>query len=133
MKLGTQTNSLINHLYGRSVIGQPEPIVGMGCTLLGWTDRNAGTIIEVSKTANGKSVLLKVQEDRAVLISGDLMSEGQEYEYTPNPKARVYLFRQSGDGMWHEVVVNEDTGRLNKTSGKGLIIGERDSYRDPSF
>ena len=35
MKLGSQTGSVINHLYSRAVIGQPKPKVGMGCTLLG--------------------------------------------------------------------------------------------------
>lgn len=32
MKLGTQTGSVINHLYSRGVIGQPTPEVGMGAT-----------------------------------------------------------------------------------------------------
>jgi hypothetical protein len=34
MRIGTQTNSLVNHLYSRAVNGQPEPVIGMGATLL---------------------------------------------------------------------------------------------------
>ncbi len=58
MKLGTQTGSVINHLHSRAVIGQPEPVVGMGATMLLWSDRRACTItnninniITFSKTA----------------------------------------------------------------------------------
>jgi hypothetical protein len=43
MHLGTQTGSLTNHLYSR--IKLPSEVkVGDGATLLGWTDRYAGTV-----------------------------------------------------------------------------------------
>jgi primosomal protein N' len=57
MKLGAQTASLTNHLQSRATIGQPEPTVGMGATLLGWTDRYAGTIVEVLPQKNGSVIL----------------------------------------------------------------------------
>ena len=41
MNIGTQTSSLVNHLYSRMTIGEPEPTVGMGVTMLSWSDRNA--------------------------------------------------------------------------------------------
>ncbi|MBI0325563.1 hypothetical protein [Burkholderia plantarii] len=44
---------LVNHLQARAVIGQPEPVVGMGVTILAWTDRYAGTIVKIEKLRSG--------------------------------------------------------------------------------
>lgn len=135
MKLGTQTASLINHLQSRATIGQPEPTVGMGATLLGWTDRYAGTIVEVLPNKNG-SVIVKVQHDNVKLVSGSAMSENQTWEYERNPQGSIECFRRGPDanGAWDRVQFNTETKRWNKLdSGKGLVIGRRDYYRDPCF
>jgi hypothetical protein len=134
MKLGTQTASVVNHLQARGVIGQPKAVVGMGVTLLGWTDRDAGTITKVTEVAGSKRVAcyIEVVRDNSVLISGSTASESQEYSYTPG-KGQPSTFRQLHTGFWEEVRVNELTGKFVKTGGKGLRIGERDTYRDPSF
>lgn len=131
MQIGTQTASLINHLQARSVIGQPEPTVGMGATILCWTDRRAGTIIEVGKI--GKATKLVVQEDRATLTSGPITSEAQAYTYAPNPKGSTTTFKQAANGTWQEVYRNPETGRWILAKGHGLRIGAREAYTDPSF
>ena len=127
LKLGTQTGSLVNHLYSRSVNGQPVPTIGMGATILNWTDRKAGTIIEVNKT------IIRVQEDNATRIDNNGMSECQEYEYTANPDGYVHTFRQDKNGMWSAVYFNEKTKRYNKSGGSGVLIGRREQYHDYSF
>ncbi|WBF05186.1 hypothetical protein [Burkholderia phage CSP3] len=142
MQLGTQTASLVNHLQSRAVVGQPEPVVGMGVTLLAWTDRDAGTIQRVFKV--GKSTLIEVTRDDAELISGSTMSEDQEWKFTPNPEGSRYVFRMADSGMWEEVIqavtYDDDGNRKVSTrwskrrgGGYGLRIGERDKYRDPCF
>ena len=45
MKPGREPSSPIKHLRNGS--NGPEPTVGMGATILHWTDRTAGTIVEV--------------------------------------------------------------------------------------
>ena len=47
MRPGTDTGSAMNALYSRMTKGQPEPVVGMGATILAWTDRYAATIASV--------------------------------------------------------------------------------------
>ncbi|UTS52150.1 hypothetical protein [Synechococcus phage BUCT-ZZ01] len=131
MKLGTQTGSLVNHIYSRGVIGQPDAAVGMGATMLGWTDRYPGTVIEVFKI--GKSIALAVQEDDAKRIDKNGMSESQDYEFTPNPKGRVSHFKQKDDGTWVNVYKDADTNRWKQTGSRGLRLGERDKYYDFSF
>lgn len=71
MKLGTETASLINHLHSRAVIGQPEPVIGMGVTFLGWTDRSAGTIFRVFKQP-GKAglTIIECRNDTARCVAG---------------------------------------------------------------
>lgn len=127
MKLGTQTASLTNHLLARSVIGQPEPVVGMGATMLCWTDRHACTIVDVTGDR------IKVQEDKATRTDNNGMSESQTYTYESDPKGAVHTFRKAKNGMWQQVRLNERSGRYVKTEGQGLRIGERDEYRDFSF
>lgn len=129
MRLGTQTGSLMNHLYGRAVKGQPTPAIGMGATVLAWTDRRAATIIDV----NGR--IVTVQDDTATRIDGNGMSECQQYSFSENLYGAVTTFRQRKDGIWEEVRWNAETRRWNKVSGggHGLRIGERCHYHDYSF
>lgn len=129
MKIGSETGSLINHLYSRATLGEPRPQVGMGATLLCWTDRHPATIVEV----NDKGRYIVVQDDDYRRVDSNGMSEAQEYEYTPNTKAPTRIFRKSRKGEWVQCVRNPETGRLIQARGPGLRLGEREKYHDFSF
>jgi hypothetical protein len=132
MKLGRETGSLINHLQSVATRGQPTPAVGMGATVLGWTDRHAATIIDVFNV--GKTQYVTVQYDDSRRTDTNGMSESQTYEYTPNPYGIKETYRFSGQtGQWQAVRKNTETGRWKKTSGYGLRIGVREKYHDFSF
>ena len=134
MKLGTQTGSMTNHIYSRAVIGQPAPTVGMGCTVLCWTDHHAGTIIDVNEI--GKYPTIYVRQDRAVRTDKNGFSEDQTWTYEPNPQGSLYRF-QFRNNRWIEVDLNPKTGRFNLINGgkagSGLMIGRREEYYDPCF
>lgn len=130
MNLGTQTNSLTNHLMSRATIGQPDPQVGMGATVLCWTDRHAATIFRVFKV--GKSQFVEVRRDIATRVDRNGMSEAQDYTYKTTPNGSADIFRFNG-GRWEHVRFNEDTKRWNATRGNGLRIGDRNEYHDFSF
>lgn len=119
LKLGTGTGSLINYLY--SGMTDDKPVVGMGATILGWTDRYPATIVEV---VNDKTIV--IQEDHAERIDKNGMSESQEYIYSPNTNAvkRTYTLRKNG--AW---VIQGDSMK----NGSRLLIGEREKYYDFSF
>jgi hypothetical protein len=124
--------SLINRLQERMVVGAPTPVVGMGATMTSYSDRHAGTIIEVKKV--GKGLLITVQADDVKRIDNNGMSESQEYQYTPNPNGATYLYKQKEPNTrWVAMYMNQETGRLNKSERGGLVIGERDEYYDFSF
>lgn len=127
MRIGKETGSLVNHLYSRGVIGQPEPEIGMGATMLLWSDRHAGTVV----SWDGK--VLGVQRDNPEIVSGHGNDGSAKYEYKPNPSGPVYYFRREPDGRWMHVRKNPETGRWNKSGGYGLKIGVRDEHYDPSF
>lgn len=131
LNTGTQTNSLVNHLYSRSVIGQPAPTVGMGATILGWTDRSPATVVAVFNV--GKSEFITVQYDAYKRVDGNGMSECQDYEYSPDLNGVTLTFRKSRNGSWDQVRKSEETGRWAKTGGPGLRIGRRERYYDFSF
>jgi hypothetical protein len=114
MKAGTETGSLVNHVMSANAV---KPEVGMGCTILHWTDRSAGTVVEVSKS--GKTV--KVQGDKITRIDKNGMSECQDYMYERDETAGIQTFRLTKRG-WRGV-----------GGGPGLALGYRRAYHDYSF
>lgn len=129
MKLGSQTSSLTNHLYSRMVKGQPVPTVGMGATILSWTDRHGATIVDVRKAGQ----YIAVTRDDCKRTDNNGMSEDQTYSYTTRPDGAKQWYKRETDGRWSEVIFNPNTGRFKKTGGAGLRLGVRDSYHDYSF
>jgi hypothetical protein len=126
MKLGTQTASLINHIYSKST--PTIPTVGMGATVLQWTDRSAGTVISIEKN------IASVQDDNYVRTDTNGMSDVQDYDFSPNLDGRVrnYRFNKRTD-RWDEVSINKKTGRWIKNGSQSIIFGRRDHYYDFSF
>ena len=116
-KLGTQTGSLINHVISRATPITPE--VGMGATILQWSDRTACTIIEVSP----KKIV--VQDDIATRTDSYGMSDCQSYDYTPNPEGAKSTYTLRKNGKW----IREG----DSIKGQQVAIGERDHYYDYSF
>jgi hypothetical protein len=94
----------------------PTPEVGMGATLLSWTDRYPATVVWVSPS--GKT--LHLQEDNAERVDDNGMSECQSYRFTPNPAAAVQVARLTAKG-WKVV------------KGKRVLLGRREKYYDYSF
>jgi hypothetical protein len=99
----------------------------MGVTMLSWTDRDAGTIVEV----NEKKRYIAVTEDSKVRIDSNGISESQQYEYSPVMDGYRNYYRKDRKGQWRRCYFNEN-GRLIFGTG-GLIIGHRESYYDFSF
>lgn len=117
----THTGSLINLVSGNA--RYPEPKIGMGATILRWTDRDAATVVAVS--ASGKQVT--VQQDKATRTDNLGMTDsGQTYTYEADTNApkRIYTLRKNG--AW---VLKGDTLQ----GGERLAIGRRDTYYDFSF
>lgn len=112
--------SLVNALSGTRPGTLPE--IGMGATVLMWSDRYAATVVGVSQS--GKRLV--VQEDRAepLLPSGPGLV--QNYRITPNPDGRLTTFTLRQNGQWVA------KGSAMQT-GMRLALGYRDSYHDYSF
>lgn len=115
LKLGTETGSFTNFVL--SAGDGPIPVVGMGATILGWTDRHACTIIEVSKS--GKTI--KIQQDTAIRTDKNGMSDCQSYDYSPDP-----------DGCIREVRLTKKGWKITG-GGSSVRIGDRDEHYDYSF
>lgn len=117
MKLGTETGSVVNHLKSRATVGQPTPAVGMGATILLWSDRHPATIIKVTPKT------VTVQEDTAERVDDrGPYTEEQEYRFSPNPNGATAVFRLTARG-W----------RQSGGKGAGLMIGHREKFCDPHF
>ena len=149
MRLGKECGSLVNHLHSRGVIGQPDPVVGMGASILSWSDRHAASIYGVWIKKPGKPEICQplseaakllgysisrivVGRDIAKRVDNNGLSECQDYEFSPDPNARPYYFRIGRNGLWEQIAQN-DVGRWVKAGGQGLRIGKRDEYHDFSF
>jgi hypothetical protein len=113
MRLGTETSSVNNWMLSGTK-GQPKPEVGMGATILMWTDRKACTIVKVTRTQ------VHVQEDKAIRTDDYGMSDCQSYRYERDEAAPVMIFRLRKNGAY-------------KGPGGQLRIGDRSAYHDYSF
>lgn len=118
LRAGTQTGSLINHLV--SGMASPVPTVGMGATILHWTDRRAATVTEVSRS--GKRI--GVVRDIATRTDKNGMSDSQEYSYAPGSESPEF-FTLRKNGAW----VREG----DSMNGTRIAIGRREHYFDFSF
>ena len=112
--------SLINAISGSNPDLIPE--VGMGATILYWTDRRAATVIEVSKS--GKQIT--VQYDKATRTDDHGMSDAQSYSYERNPNGATRVFTKRKNGQW---IAKGDPLR----GGQRLGLGYRKEYYDFSF
>jgi hypothetical protein len=106
----------------KDVVTKLEPEVGMGATVVMWSDRYAATIVEVSK--DKKSVV--IQEDNADRTDNRGMCDSQEYSYSPNPEASKQTFTLRKNGRW----VREGEPLKNGTS---ILINVRVHHYDYSF
>ena len=114
------TGSLFNHIMTTSV--QPAIVLYQGATVLHWTDRSAGTIIQISE--NAKELIW--QKDIAKRSDNNGMSESQTYEYTRNENGEIIVFTLRKNGRW---IRKGQTMR----NGTVLSIGHRSEYYDYSF
>lgn len=108
--------SLINQLSDGAASITAE--VGMGGTVLFWSDRQAVTVTFVSKT--GHRVL--TQDDTAVRTDGNGMSDAQTYRYERNLHGSEREFTRRKDGTYRA-----------KGGTARLVLGRRDHYHDYSF
>lgn len=116
MQLGKDTANVHSYLMGNAK--QPTPVVGMGATVLMWTDRHAGTVGWVS--ASGHKLV--VQEDKATRVDTNGMSDSQSYSFEPDPDGRTFVFTRRRDGKYRE-----------KGGRTGLLLGHREKFHDFSF
>lgn len=105
---------------------QPVPAVGMGATILSWSDRTAATIVAVGQLRRGEVTSVTVQTDIAKRTGDKGPSDCQSYDYTPNPAGILTTFTKRQDGSW---VKRGDPLR----NGQRILIGHRDQYFDYSF
>ena len=111
--------SLINRLD--EACRNPEPEVGMGATEYCYSDRHAYTIIEITKTKNGKASQILVQKDDAKRTDNYGMSDAQSYEYIQNHDNRTAILKLDKKGHWKE------------QAGNTFGLGHRDEHYDYSF
>ena len=128
LKAGTDTGSLMNHIMSDGVTA---PEVGMGATILYWTDRKAVTIIEVKKNKKGEIKELTLQEDTAIRTDYNGESESQRYCYAQWSEGRKYTARLLKHG-WR-ILEGKDGESGRNIYGSGLAIGVRNTYHDYSF
>lgn len=98
-----------------------KPEVGMGCTILMYSDRHAATIVEVKS-----SKLIVIQRDKASRTDKNGQSESQEYSFNPNPEAKREEVSLRKNGLW---ILKDGTMR----NGTVVRLGERDEYYDYGF
>ena len=101
------------------------PVIGMGVTGLGYTDRHPYTVIEV---INAKT--LRIQEDKATRTDTNGMSETQSYAYEADPIGEILTITLRKNGQWR---VKGDPHFNPPIKATRFQVGVRRKYHDYSF
>lgn len=115
-----RNGSLQNLVAANTRSANPE--VGMGATIVMWSDRHAATIVAI----NERGTTVRIQQDRATRTDDHGISDSQSYAYAPNPEATVQTFTLRKTGRWIRKGESEKGGTV-------LLIGRRDEHYDYSF
>lgn len=110
----------LNNLLLSGSNGAPVPVVGMGATILGWSDRYACTIVEVSKNKR----VVGIKRDKVKRLDNNGQSDSQRWLCVPDAGNPVEYFSLRKGGGYAAV---------GSKSGARLRIGERNHYYDFSF
>lgn len=94
-----------------------QPVVGMGATVLMYSDRYAATIVEVKSPSR-----IVIQADRAIRADKNGMCDSQSYNYEPNPQGRTWTVTRRRDGTWKV-----------EYAGTPVRLDCRDEYFDYGF
>jgi hypothetical protein len=127
--MNTPTNSLQSNMMHAAVKGAPTPEVGMGVTILYWTDRHVGTIVKVISDSE-----IHFTEDITVVDQSQTIVMGhQNWINTPNPKGPIVIGKKTKDGKWY-IARETSTGqlRVNKHCTP-LAVGFKNYNYDWSF
>lgn len=125
-----QMGSLVNHLAANSRHVFTMPEVGEGVTFYSWSDRSAGTVVELT---DPKKLIIAVTDDEATRTDKNGMSDCQSYEYKTNWDGRKRYYRWSAKkNQWQGVEQNEK-GRWVLNHNQTISLGNRDAHHDYSF
>lgn len=113
----------VNNAADDGVVIDGKIEIGMGATMLSWSDRHPATIIDFEADEKGLK-MVKVQEDSWKRTDGGGMSDCQDYEYSRNPDGATHTYKRARNGR----LTNNGTN-----SGTGIVIGHRERYYDFSF
>lgn len=95
-----------------------EPRIGMGVTVIHYSDRQAGTVVDVH--LSGKKFYITL--DKVTRVDDRGMSDAQDYIYEPQPHGPVIEVWLNKHGQW----------KTRKT-GYPVSLGHKDYYHDYSF
>lgn len=130
MNLTKPTNSLQSNIMHAAVKGAPKPSVGMGVTILMWTDRYVGTITEV---ISEKEFLFTRDDTVADKSKGELQMGHQDWIHTPLPEGPKILAKMGRDGRWY-IAHKTEKGRLSVNKNcTPLAVGFKNYHYDWSF
>lgn len=110
-----------------------KPELGMGATLLAYSDRHAATVIKIVGTGFDGPSVIWVQLDTCTRTDGNGMSECQDYSYSPNPNGRIEYFKRDQKNRWRQAYISKRGRYCFTNGGNGLRLDSRDAYHDYSF
>jgi len=126
----TLTGNVMHDIMARDAT---KPALGMGATILLYSDRIAGTITDIFNV--GQKTFIEVTRDISKRTDSNGMSDTQEYEYFPVLNGEKFYFCTDKNltKVWTYMVFNKETNRWNQSNGYRVRVGTRDAYYDYGF
>lgn len=129
MKLGIDTTSYRNYRLSQADPLDPEPVVGMGVTILGRASRRPGTIVELRTDAD--KLIVIVQEDR--VVSGlDAFAQHDGQMFDRDPAGAKHRFLRTKAGMWQCVRYQSREKRWSPSGAASMKLDMREYFENDS-
>ena len=119
-------------VFGSS--GAPS-VVGDGATILGYSDRYAFTLVDISPS--GRTITL--QRDKATLLNGVSSGEPDALHFTPGgfvghvSGRQRYLYERDPQGQVTKATLRKDGRWRQSRTDAPVILGVRDEHYDFNF
>lgn len=123
------TANVISQVMHSQVVGAPAPKVGDGLSVCMWSDRHAGTVVEVINP----NLVAFTEDDAKADTTRPCPMGHQNWILTPQPDGHRQHAMCHKDGRWYVAKLGKHGRYTVSKKSTPVAMGQKSHYHDWSF